>query len=328
MASNSSCLIITFIHEPIICLFGLVTNLFNILIFFKLKDQDKSFKYMLIISINDFLHLALNVYAFTFYCNNFYLNQTYSAQIFRLFIKDYLVKCSAVFTILIDIFLSLERYMVLLNKKYLTRNSHHNILLIILLFISLLYYFPVLFLVDIKPIETMNSTNQNFEGYTLKNNHFGSLYGEMIQIFLTSFRTFLFMIVISAFNLMNAYELRQRFKVKKNSNTNKELSSEVNSNKSVITSAQAKNKTKASRNISLMVIWTCVIHLCLNTPFQIVFILINVISYLQSTTHLLRILSFSLHLLAYGLNMFIYFSFNKRYRQFLIIFLRKLLFLN
>lgn len=103
MASNSSWLIITFIHEPIICLFGLVTNLLNILIFFKLKDKDKSFKYMLIISINDFLHLAFNVYAFTFYCNNFRLNQTYSAQIFRLFIKDYLAKCSAVFTILIDI---------------------------------------------------------------------------------------------------------------------------------------------------------------------------------------------------------------------------------
>ena len=112
MSSNETCFIFSYVHEPMICIFGMITNLLNILVFLNPSMKDPSFKCMLMISISDFFYLGINSYWFTFYCGDFYLNRYYSAQIYNIYLIEYFERYLAFYS---EIFLTGGRYAVLLK---------------------------------------------------------------------------------------------------------------------------------------------------------------------------------------------------------------------
>ena len=208
---------------PIICLFGMITNILNIIIFLNSQMKDSSFKYMLAISISDLFYLSILSYQFIGYCDECSFNRNYLLQIYTFVFDQYLSRCLAIFNILAEIFLSIQRYTVLINRQYL-RQTTHKWLIISLFVISLLFYMPLLFFKQI--IEIKNSLNftSDVSGSSLQYNQLGESYiGEIIPIILTSIRIFLGTFILTAINILNATELRRRF--------NHSISTETNSSK-------------------------------------------------------------------------------------------------
>ena len=213
MQTNGPCSVFSYIHEPILCIFGVISNSVNIFVFMNHKMKDPSFKYMLAISISNVFYLGINSYWFTFYCQGFHLNKYYLTQIYSLYFSEYFERCCALFSLIVEIFLSYERYMVLLNRMNY-RNETHNYVLFILLMIALVYYMPLLIFKEIKNFETNSTVMDNSQAsyYHLERTEIGSnSIGKILPIILTSLRLFLNICVLTTFNLLNLYEFRKRY---------------------------------------------------------------------------------------------------------------------
>lgn len=108
---------------PLICVFGVLTNLVNIIVFCQSKLSDRSFKYMLSNSISDSIYLGL--YLFNYYVldagGESGVTGNYSGQLFFRLVDDYLSSVFAFFSILNDIFLSAERLALVTNKRTFNR---------------------------------------------------------------------------------------------------------------------------------------------------------------------------------------------------------------
>ena len=292
---------------PSICVFGFITNLTNIAVFLNPKMKDVSFKYLLAISISDFLYVCLLSYSYIEICTECPFYNLYSTQFYLFYIKQYLTSCLAIFCILTDITLSLLRYLVLKNKTYLKSVNYFKIIGFIIL-ISLIYYTPLLFFKNIISInQSMNSTTEVIDAYILKRNSLGlSLYGTVTPIILQTIRIILAMIFLFGINIMNVIEFRKRFsnririhasnnpesmyilinyKIKYlffylnkgislrmiSNRPNDQLASNeqsiINVNDKQSSKKNTKNEEKAARNITLMVIFHCVLYICGNYIF-------------------------------------------------------------
>jgi hypothetical protein len=201
-----------FVAMPIICVFGMVTNGLNAAVFMHPRMKDASFKYLLFMSLTEMVYLGMNVMLFVTYCDECHITRTYATQVYLLISREFLSRSFIMFNILCNIFLSLQRYMILKNRAYMKSTSH--IYLISFLFVfSLIYYLPVFSLRRISLIQ--NDSNNNVttsDEYRLENNEFGSsLEGKLVLTLLQSFRFFIGSLVLGFFNFLNIYELKKRF---------------------------------------------------------------------------------------------------------------------
>lgn len=200
-----------FLILPVICIFGLLTNLTNIAVLLNHKMKDISYKYILVTSLSETFYLGLNSYIFIELCSNCPLYTSYFTQWYSIYIDNYLTSCLAIFCIFIDINLSLIRYSALKNKEYL-QSLNYYLVIGILFLISLIYYLPVLFFNEIIPIidENENKTSMN-EFIVIANSLGSSLYGITTPIILSTVRILLAMFVLTGINIMNIIEFRKRY---------------------------------------------------------------------------------------------------------------------
>ena len=138
-----------------------------------------------------------------------------------------IIRVLAIFSILIEIFLSIQRYMILKNKPYLKEKTHKRLLLGLLM-ASFIYYTPLLVFKQIVPFkynnQTTNSTTVSRQEYNLEYNELGlSRIGMVIPIVLQMIRFFLGSIVNSAINLVVTFEFRKRYATKKKQNDTIEI---------------------------------------------------------------------------------------------------------
>ena len=209
--SSQNCSILILI--PIVCTFGIITNGLNISVFLHSKMKDISFKYMLAISASNVLYNFLLLYGYIIYCEDCDLNKSFGTQVFKIIVNNHLASCLAIFSNLIEIYLSLQRYFILKNKKTLQAISFKQVLLLLSL-ISLVYYIPALFCYDIvkKEIYSFNQTLANSTIYATELNVFSrSLFGKSLTISLLSLRIFLSSVLLSLINISNAVMFRHRF---------------------------------------------------------------------------------------------------------------------
>ena len=214
-----ACSVQTYVHEPMICAFGVITNAISASVFSSPKMKDVSFKYLLAISISDMFYLGINSYWFSYYCEQFSLNKTYSANVYKLYLREYLGRCFAIFSVITEVLLSLERYMVLLNKSYLKEKTHKS-LIVACLALSFVYYSPLLALRKIALVNdsvysvnktVVNSTTLS-PSYRLVGSGIASqTTRKVIPIVLICFRYFLVTIVFPCINILNVYEFRKRY---------------------------------------------------------------------------------------------------------------------
>lgn len=128
-----SCLILT------ICSIGMIMNLINGLIFFKLTNR--VFKYMLALSISEFNYFFLIVLFHSFYLSE--VLSSYQLSVFKI-IYRYLVVSFAINSIFMEIVIVIERYFILINKNSFQKIPHYAIIIAFSI-LTFIIYSPNLF---------------------------------------------------------------------------------------------------------------------------------------------------------------------------------------
>lgn len=199
---------------PIVCLFGVVTNGLNIAVFLNSRMKDPTFKYMLAISISNFLYTGLLSYGYVVYCDECTLNKSYGTQVFKIIVNNYISSSLAVFSNLVEIYLSMQRYFILTNKNNLQTISY-KLVLFILFIVAALYYVNVLFCYDIIKYEYVYEDQVLFTHHsTALSNYSRSDFGKAITLTFVTMRIVLSTVVLPSINVVNLYLFRKIFKKK------------------------------------------------------------------------------------------------------------------
>jgi hypothetical protein len=239
-------------------------------------------------------------------------------QMFKIIIDNYFTSCLAIFVILIEIHLSIQRLLILKNTTLCIINQDYKIIIFILFLFSLIYYLPQLFIQNILSTRYISYNNNNNNhtnnsmnrvSYSLVNTNFGnSLSGNYIPISLTIIRIVLGTIVLTFINIINVIEIKKMF-----------------SNKIKYGIRNNNNTTNSkNRKINLMVIWTSVLYFVLMTPYNLSYILRKMINPSTPWLTWFNLISNFLLFLAHGCTFFIYYSFNNLFRKILILYFKKL----
>lgn len=211
--TNDSNMLTRFINLYIlstVCFFGAIANFLNILVFINKTMKDISFKYMLALSISDFFYLCFSSFGYVVLCKDCPLNGHYFIELYEIIIDDYFTSCLAIFNILIDIVLSVQRLLLLSNRPL--RNESYKYLITIIFIISLIYYMPVLFFKSVdSSIKNDTYCNSKFLVYEANPTQFGSSFSaEIIAIVLTLIRITLGFFVLNLINILNVVIYKKR----------------------------------------------------------------------------------------------------------------------
>lgn len=206
-------LVIRLFILPNVCILGVVANAFNILCFSNKKMKDLSFKYMLVISISDMFYLALCSYGYIVLCKDCPLYELYFNKLYEIYIEDYFTSCLALFRILADIMLSMQRTFVLLNRPFCSKISY-KVILGSLFLASLGYYSPVLFFKKIiAETGCLANSSVNTMIYKIASNEIGSsYYAKVTSATLAVIRIILGVLILSIINIMNVIIFKNRSK--------------------------------------------------------------------------------------------------------------------
>ncbi|CAF0725430.1 unnamed protein product [Brachionus calyciflorus] len=253
----------TYILPPI-CFTTSLTQFINILIFStKTLRKDPLNKYLMLHSIVNFLYVLLCSFSFLIRCSNKNICSTLSAKIYEFYYFNYLTSVLGIYAILIEIFLSLERYFIIINfdvKKKIKINPF--LLILSLSSFCFVFYLPSLFIDKIEPIK-----NSSF--YQISKSYFGKeKTGVIVSICLTSIRNFLILAIDVFINFVVLITFRRyitsKLKLKRQN------------------SQGDNNEDKINKNMTKMIILLSSSYIIGSIPYTLVLILTNFSNYNQS----------------------------------------------
>ena len=148
--------------------FAFVVSLMCIWGLFMIRNASSLNKCLLAISFSDALYifLGLLMYPFRISCKEddpalcgeyVYLLVLINYIVF----SEFLTSCLAFFSILMEVFLVIQRIMIVRNKISLFKNLKGNFICLTVCIISILIYIPVLFVRRIEPEENSSTRRQN-----------------------------------------------------------------------------------------------------------------------------------------------------------------------
>ena len=205
-----------FILNEVTCSLGIVTNLLSALILANMKIENMMFKYMLSISISDIFY---SIFIFIDNYLDYFFPKSYLKNVFDIIFSEYLTSCIAIFIVQMDLYFSIQRCMIVVNRTFLKMFSFMR-LLIVLNLISFVYYLPFLGLYRIEL--------QSDDVYITKLNDFGkSKIGRIVPIILTSIRLLILLVIIPSVNGSMCFYLCKQMKKKNSHFMSKTIKSNV-----------------------------------------------------------------------------------------------------
>lgn len=129
---------------PSICIFSIVTNSINIIVFIRLRSQNPIYKFMLINSITNFVYSFICSFVFLMKCGQFCKQEkTLISRVYEIYLFYYLSNVLDIFNILVELLIATQRYTIVSNKIMPVKIPIRFILFFLLTF-SALYCLPVL----------------------------------------------------------------------------------------------------------------------------------------------------------------------------------------
>lgn len=253
--------------------------------------------------------------------------------VYYVLIIEYFTSVLALFNILLQISLSFERYLLLKNSKFYKKISAKYVL-IILFVISAIYYSPVFSFYSITPVQNGNSTFVTYKS----TGFFNANSGKILNSFLAFMRIILSTLGIFVMNIFTLIEFSKRVNLKKlrkigmSQNTNSlqmitiiERTTTFKNGLSTvdesISSKSDKNvDSRAKYNITLLIIFITLTNAVGNTPYAGYRIFV---SFMSVPSLVGSIVSYIL-LLSHGINIFIYYFFNKNFKEIFVIYFKKI----
>ncbi|CAF0867737.1 unnamed protein product [Brachionus calyciflorus] len=213
-----------------------------------LKDQ--IFKYYLTTSIIDFMYTLSLAFKSTINCGTPCKDRAESlpSKFYELIFFEYLTSTFAIMGIFIELFISVQRLMVVVSNPVLTY-LNPSFVVIVLITCGLFFYIPVLF------VQKISQVGPNI--YKLQYTQFGnSEFGKFVPVFLSCIRLILASVVLFIINLFTLFQFTKR--IKKESVVNIFVSNLNEDNSSLKFLMKNRkffaSRLKAKKNITLMII--------------------------------------------------------------------------
>lgn len=133
------------VAQEISLFLALPTVLINIFVFYKLRQKDNTYKFLLTESIVDLVYLLLLSVLLVLYCGTpcDSISNSLFAKLYSISIDNYFSSCLAFNNILIQLFLSIQRLFIIKNKCWLSNISFWKISIFIIV-TSICFYAPLL----------------------------------------------------------------------------------------------------------------------------------------------------------------------------------------
>ena len=206
---------------PVICFFGMTTNLINFVIFSNKNLKDILFKYYRLNAVSNFCYLINCFFLFVARCGIYCtFSSTYAAQFYLYLPYTYIKGIFAIFSICIQILLTFYRFLIVTNKSTILFKKNFWLINLILLVFSAIFYTPVLFTKQIsqKIFNTTIKVNGTIVGYSLSysfsntNNAIGnSEVGKwLIIVTITIIRGFISLGTIFTIDILTLYKLKKQ----------------------------------------------------------------------------------------------------------------------
>ena len=190
----------------VICVFGMITNVINILVFANPQLKDRVYKCMLVSCTFELFYLAINSLTALIQCGdacNKYFT-TLAGQIITVYFINYLSSVFALFCILIEIFLAFQRYTILINRPFLTETRLTIILSILFLFAAIVHCPTITNYVIVY--------NPSSETYMLTLNQLGlSNTGRVLKSISSWTRIALTLVVLSSLSILTTLKSKEHF---------------------------------------------------------------------------------------------------------------------
>jgi hypothetical protein len=133
----------TFI-APLACFISIISNLLNINIFNKLKPANRLYEYLYFKSIVNCAYLVICLLSFSIKCGAFcQLENIYITKLYELYLYQYFSSSLFILEILIEISISLNRYLAIKNSQFFKNLKVSTIILVLFLF-SIVFYIPLI----------------------------------------------------------------------------------------------------------------------------------------------------------------------------------------
>jgi hypothetical protein len=197
-----------------------IVSIFNLIVLTRTRHKEPLNKYLLVMSIVDAFYTILM--AVMSVLNSIFTSQDPDSKnpyfdlvylISYVVFSEYLTSSLAVFNIIMEIFLTLQRISHILNKCLFFKNAQFKIVVSVILIISLLIYSPVLFIRHIKTIQ-LSEKNENTSVFTkfsfrLEKSSFGKSTIAVFMINSVSItRIILVMVVLLVLNIILVFKLK------------------------------------------------------------------------------------------------------------------------
>jgi hypothetical protein len=151
--------------------FGILASLLNVSVLVNPKLKDTIFKYLLVIAIVDTTY-SLMIYLLGFLnslcfplrheiCGPTFL---FTFRVLFIFMSDFLTSSLAFVNILLEIFLTLQRVLMITNTRSALRDAGVARVCWTLFFVSLLFYFPFLFMNKVERVAPTSSLSPMMSG--------------------------------------------------------------------------------------------------------------------------------------------------------------------
>jgi hypothetical protein len=198
------------IHLPISFL-GLIANLMNVFVFSSKTFKENIFHYLLIHSISETFYFVFKIIVLFPYYSSLYsnsLSSSYLSKSIVLYIEFYVSPMFALFSLIIEIIITIHRLMVVTNSNFRVRVSSFLLTGLIFLIVSLIYSPKFIFNKIIK-------MKSNETGYTIAKTDYGLKYDGYYSFIVNVFRGPFCVSVLTILNLITLFKFKKQMKNKK-----------------------------------------------------------------------------------------------------------------
>lgn len=200
-----------------IAIVGFLLTAINIAVFIRLRDKDPIYKFLLLASVLDLLYLGFLAITNLFNCGTpcASINSTLLAKLYILLIDDYLSSSIAFNNVLVEIFLSLQRLYIIMNKRFWVDERRFKSVVIALALFALAFYYPVIFLKRIIVRSSSSNEHANDVVYAFVSTEFGkSEVGKAVPSILSGIRIFLATICLFVINAITFIMFKKHLRKK------------------------------------------------------------------------------------------------------------------
>ena len=194
--------------------FSFTTNFLNILVFLNSKMKNSSFSYLLSMSFSNFLYSLFVCYGSILFCDECFINYVYFSQLYRIIIFYYACNFLLFFSIVINLTVSIQHYLIFKNKNYFEKINNKWIIIGVLIF-SMVYNLNYLFTHGIqKELNYLKNQTSNSSIIQIQYSNFLNQFGIDSSYLMTS-QSFIQIIInvvfLSLINLANLNEFNKRY---------------------------------------------------------------------------------------------------------------------